>query len=1129
MEAAPRYEIVDTIASGDFATVYRGRDRELGREVAIKQIHQQFLTDQRQLARYWQEAQLLASLQHPHIVTIYDIARSRGWLILELMRGSLKQTAQGEPIDLDFLRVVLAGCLHALHFLHQNGVIHGDIKPSNILVDGQNRVKLGDFGLARRASNDEGSLLKGTTKYMAPELINPQFGAVGPASDLYSLGFSAYELICGAQFESLFPGLGSFGRDKQIAWMMWHAAADRKLPEINKVLEGVPADLACVVQKMIAKDPARRYQSAADVLRDLRPDPRLLEPLPEQLDAAAEAARIAALKRKRRLRYAGILGLAFSGMLCVVMLLPGQPKAKPAGPQPPIRGVVIDVRDELVRPLVAIAAADADGKEIPKEIPLRKDYRVFINDAPGVLHDLQPHDTVEIEEVRDPKLKHAIQEVHASRPKMDKGHVESVRGDGSFVMAIEEGENQGKQLRVGVPGDLRIVFNGSRQFEGKPVKLADLKARDRVVVHHMGDDSGRYATELHVERVVKTDGIIRDVDLKKNELTISLDVADQQQVTLPFAAKCDIILNQQAKIDERLLKPADLRPGDKVTVEHDTRIVGVDAYRVLGQAGVIKRVAEGVLDILHEGDSTPTTYSIGSSCKITLGDETVGLGELYEGDSVEITHDRPPDAKNPEALTVTARRPADANRWALLIGTQDYEDKSLGRLDYAVADAKLLADVLVKRYKVPAAQAFLLTDESLVRLEQGIPDRLGKVGAEAKLLVYCVGHAYRDDQGTILLAPRNFDSKRPAMAGLPLQWLVDELEKCPAKEKLLLLDLSQAGQGADAAREPSTAEMLGTLKPPAGGRAALRTVTAVASCKAGQRGQPWPEKEHGLFAWCLAQGYTGRADANRDGRLEPTELFGYLQGAMAAAGGELKTVQTPQLFLPDDRPPRLSEDAKKSIRKLSVFLDQAKLDVVATNQEYATASLLAGKEIEPRMLYGLLLMKAKESDAALKHLEELKIEKPALLLPLQGIAWVRFQKRTYAAGMNDLLELVGKLPKPDKAGAGYPEDIQQVFTWVGQLREFAASGEQEAYRPAAELLGNLDAAVAEHGDEAQRLYEAGRDHSRAKANKYDEQLAAAEDAALAAKLKVERHRLVHYADFPFNRYAQQILAGLDQE
>ena len=208
MEPAPRYEIVDTIASGRFRHgLSRPRPRA-GARGGHQADPPAVPGRPRQLARYWQEAQLLASLQHPNIVTIYDIVRSRGWLILELMRGSLKQTAQGEPIDLDFLRVVLAGSLSALHFLHANGVIHGDVKPSNMLVDAQNRVKLGDFGLARRASNEEGSLLKGTTKYMAPELVSAQFGAVGPASDLYSLGFSAYELMCGAQFESLFPGPG---------------------------------------------------------------------------------------------------------------------------------------------------------------------------------------------------------------------------------------------------------------------------------------------------------------------------------------------------------------------------------------------------------------------------------------------------------------------------------------------------------------------------------------------------------------------------------------------------------------------------------------------------------------------------------------------------------------------------------------------------------------------------------------------------------------------------------------------------------------------------------------------------------------------------------------------------------
>src|SRR5918994_6520241 len=107
----PRYEILALIGSGDFAAVYRARDLELGREVAIKQIHQQYLNDPRRLERFWREAQLLAKLEHPHVMTIYDIVRPRGWLVLELMQGTLLDASKGQPIDLNQLRAALVGSL----------------------------------------------------------------------------------------------------------------------------------------------------------------------------------------------------------------------------------------------------------------------------------------------------------------------------------------------------------------------------------------------------------------------------------------------------------------------------------------------------------------------------------------------------------------------------------------------------------------------------------------------------------------------------------------------------------------------------------------------------------------------------------------------------------------------------------------------------------------------------------------------------------------------------------------------------------------------------------------------------------------------------------------------------------
>jgi len=574
----PRYEVVDTIATGDFATVYRGRDRELGREVAIKQIHQQFLHDERQLVRYWQEAQLLASLQHPNILTIYDIVRSRGWLILELMRGSLKPYTQGEPIDLDFLRVALVGSLGALHFLHGNGVIHGDVTPGNLLLDAQQRVKLGDFGLARRAASDEGSLLKGTTKYMAPELVSQQFGPVGPASDIYSLGFSAYELLCGAQFETLFPGLAGFGRDRQIAWMMWHAAPDRALPEIGRVLQGVPDDLARVIQRMIVKDQAQRYTSAIEALRDLRPGRSMLPPA-EQPPVQADLQQAAKAKRRRVRVLAGTLLAGLLAALAIWLLVPLQKPAGPIAPQA-TRGLV---RDVFLDERKLVLESSEDGK--PLEINVRPRDSILINGRASILRDLVRDDRVTIRILKD-ELGQAIREFRVSRPELSKGRVAEVAAEqGQFTVAVTEGEDKDRRLVLWVPADLKIVLNGKDTIDKRPVALADLQPDDRVVVRHLEEETGRGATELTAERVVTFEGLVRGVDPKKQQITFALGEGDNPELlTLPYVDTCEVTLNGRRIVDQKDLKPTDLRPGDKARVGHDTRIVRVDAYRVLGQA-----------------------------------------------------------------------------------------------------------------------------------------------------------------------------------------------------------------------------------------------------------------------------------------------------------------------------------------------------------------------------------------------------------------------------------------------------------------------------------------------------------------------------------------------------------------
>src|SRR4029077_19740510 len=225
----------------------------------------------------------------------------------------------------------LAHCLRALKFLHAHGIVHGDVKPSNMMIDRRKRGKLGDFGLARRVSDEDGSLIKGTTKNMAPEVVSDEFGEVGPASDLYSLGFAAFELMCGENFNELFPGLNAFGRDKQMAWMMWHAAPDRRLPEISRVLADAPEDLARTIQKLIAKPQSQRYKSADEALSDLSIDIKLVR-TGEETSIHWGQTGVGSNPARRR-RWIVVGALALSVMASLAMLIPGTTPAPP--PQRP--------------------------------------------------------------------------------------------------------------------------------------------------------------------------------------------------------------------------------------------------------------------------------------------------------------------------------------------------------------------------------------------------------------------------------------------------------------------------------------------------------------------------------------------------------------------------------------------------------------------------------------------------------------------------------------------------------------------------------------------------------------------------------------------------------------------------
>jgi len=264
------YKIIEKIGAGGMGEVYLAEDIELSRQVVLKFLHHQYISDEGFKARFKREAQATASLDHPNIVAVYEVGdfQGRPFIAMQYVEGELlSDLINNDEISLKQSIDLAAQICDGLVKAHQAGITHRDIKPSNVIIDVNGRAKLLDFGLATVKGSEHltktGATL-GTVSYMSPEQV--QGKRVDPRSDLFSFGTVLYEMITGRM---------PFGQDDMLATIQ---AIANTVPEpLARFRANVPEELQRIVTKLLQKGPDTRYQHTDDLLADLKSVQRMFD------------------------------------------------------------------------------------------------------------------------------------------------------------------------------------------------------------------------------------------------------------------------------------------------------------------------------------------------------------------------------------------------------------------------------------------------------------------------------------------------------------------------------------------------------------------------------------------------------------------------------------------------------------------------------------------------------------------------------------------------------------------------------------------------------------------------------------------------------------------------------------
>ncbi|MCH8829930.1 MAG: caspase family protein [Planctomycetes bacterium] len=612
-------------------------------------------------------------------------------------------------------------------------------------------------------------------------------------------------------------------------------------------------------------------------------------------------------QRKKRLLLAGSAFVA-SMIVCIILFM--VPSGNKASAKP--RLFVVKKIDDKARTL-RVEDLDNNRKAVKFQVP--KDALISLEHfgAPEniLLDELKPGDRIEVSYVKDNDK--SVMIIKAARPYRSKGRVVSVvkLDDDEFelTVALEEKYSH-ENLKLRIPKDLLIVKNENRKeleeikdkrartqrIRKNKISVNSVLVGDRVEVYHLseaGKKTGRVISGvLFIYRSKNRFGRITAVASNGN-VTVEFGKKGQSgepdRVNLPVAPGCRISL-QVKGVTRKDVKVNQLRKDGKddyADVTYDTAFQKIHVYRdvkkIVGRIDAIRVKTEEIVVVPDQGNGQQQSFSRENSTSIKIAGDSARFRDLRRNDHVEILYFQSASTKRKMTAAISATRPSQRFRRAVLIGIGSFEN-GLPMISYSKNNIDLLKQTLSTRYAIsadgdnPPLQILHDPIRSGVRgMKALISNALDASKSKSQIIIYISTHAFVV-KGEVYLAGRNIDPKRIAETGMRLDWLLQVMEKCPSENKILLLDLCHEWLGENRQSQPSAAEMMKLAKTP------LKSTNVIVSCSRGQRGQLHNDNIHSVFAFAIHQAYMGDGDGNQDLIITAVrELFPYLQSWMKLA------------------------------------------------------------------------------------------------------------------------------------------------------------------------------------------------------------------------------------------------------